>query len=133
MTPIFADTGYYVALLLQADQRHDRALEITHKLKNPVITTAWILTEVANSLSAARFRTTVIALLDRLQADDSVRVMPPDNATFAQGVELYRNRSDKDWSLTDCISFVVMTREGITEALTADRDFEQAGFKALLK
>jgi predicted nucleic acid-binding protein len=59
--------------------------------------------------------------------------MPPDGATFVQGVELYRNRSDKDWSLTDCISFVVMTREGITEALTADRDFEQAGFKALLK
>lgn len=133
MTPIFADTGYYAALLLQSDQRHDRAVEITHKLKNPVITTAWILTEVANSLSAARFRTTVIALVDRLQEDESVRILPPDSATFAQGVELYRNRVDKDWSLTDCISFVVMTREGITEALTADRDFEQAGFKALLK
>lgn len=133
MTPVFADTGYYVALLLQADQRHDRAVEITHKLKNPVLTTTWVLTEVANSLSAARLRTTVIALIDRLQADESVRILPPDSATFDKGVELYRNRADKDWSLTDCISFAVMTREGLTEALTADRDFEQAGFKALLK
>ena len=133
MTPVFADSAYYVALLLQADQRHDRAIDITRNLESPIITTAWVLTEVANGLSASRFRTAVITLIDRLHADGSVFVIPPDIATFAQGIELYRNRPDKDWSLTDCISFVVMNREGITDALTADRHFEQAGFKALLK
>jgi predicted nucleic acid-binding protein len=51
---------------------------------------------------------------------------------FAAGVELYGTRPDKEWSLTDCISFVVMKREGLTDALTGDRHFEQAGFKVLL-
>jgi predicted nucleic acid-binding protein len=57
-----------------------------------------------------------------------VLIVGPEPETFTQGIELYRNRPDKNWSLTDCISFVVMKREGITEALTGDRHFEQAGF-----
>lgn len=59
MTPVFADSGYYVALLLQTDQDHDRAVEVTLRLQNPIVTSAWILTEVANTFSAAvsrRFR-----------------------------------------------------------------------------
>jgi len=133
MIPIFADSAYYVGLLLQADQSHARAVEVTRKLESPIVTTAWILTEVANSLSASKFRGAVMSLVDHLQADKSVRVIPPEPDTFAQGLDLYRKRSDKDWSLTDCISFVVMEREGITEALTGDHHFEQAGFKALLR
>lgn len=133
MTPIFADSGYYVALLLQNDQAHDRAVEITQRLQSPIITTAWVLTEVANTFSAPRFRGAFVSLLDDLQADPNVRVLAPDAWIFAQGIELYRNRPDKNWSLTDCISFVVIEREGITEALTGDRHFEQAGFKALLR
>jgi hypothetical protein len=58
--------------------------------------------------------------------------MPSSNELFAAGVELYATRPDKEWSLTDCISFVVMEREGLTDALTGDRHFEQAGFKVLL-
>ncbi len=133
MTPLFADSGYYVALLLQADQAHDRAVEMTQRLQNPIVTTAWILTEVANTFSAPRFRGAFLSLLDDLEVNSSVRVIPPEPGAFAQGIELYRNRLDKDWSLTDCISFVVMKREGITEALTGDRHFEQAGYKALLR
>jgi hypothetical protein len=52
---------------------------------------------------------------------------------FDARVALYGERMDKDWPLTDCISFVVMQREGITDALTGDRHFEQAGFVPLLK
>jgi hypothetical protein len=58
--------------------------------------------------------------------------MPSSNELFAAGVELYATRPDKEWSLTDCISFVVMEREGLTDALTGDRHFEQSGFKVLL-
>jgi len=72
-------------------------------------------------------------LLELLQETTEVRIIPPSADLFERGVELYRQRSDKDWSLTDCISFVVMADEKITEALTGDRHFEQAGFYALLK
>jgi len=72
-------------------------------------------------------------LLDDLQADANVRVIAPDQELFELGVELYRNRIDKSWSLTDCISFVVMEREGIKEALTTDHHFSQAGFRTLLR
>jgi predicted nucleic acid-binding protein len=97
------------------------------------VTTAWVLTEVANALSASHLRSGFLSLLDDLQSDDEVSIVAPEPETFAQGIDLYRNRPDKNWSLTDCISFVVMKREGITEALTGDRHFEQAGFKALLQ
>ena len=133
MTPVFADSAYYVALLLQTDQTHHRAVEITGQLQYPIITTAWVLTEVDNTFSAPRFRTAVVSLLDDLQGDPNVRVIAPDSNIFAQGIELYRNRPDKSWSLTDCISFVVMDREGVKDALTLDHHFEQAGFNAILR
>jgi len=133
MTPILADSGYYVALLLQSDQAHGRAMEVTQQLESPIITTAWILTEVANTFSAPRFRSAFVSLSDDLQANPNVRVIAAEQKLFEQGIELYRNRPDKSWSLTDCVSFVVMQYEGITEALTGDHHFEQAGFKALLR
>lgn len=68
-----------------------------------------------------------------LCADEGVVLLPPDQILFDAGLELYASRSDKEWSLTDCISFVVMRERGITDALTGDHHFEQAGFVALLK
>ena len=133
MISIFADSGYFVALLLQTDQMHERAMEITRQLQHPIVTTAWVITEVANAFSAPRFRSAFISLLDDLQADANVRVIQPEQKLFEGGINLYRSRPDQSWSLTDCISFVVMEREGITEALTGDHHFEQASFKALLR
>jgi predicted nucleic acid-binding protein len=133
MTPVFADSSYYVALLLPSDESPAHAIRLTRELDPPIITTAWVLTEVANTLSAPRLRVGFLSLLDDLQSDKGVIIVGPEAETFSQGIELYRDRSDKGWSLTDCISFVVMKREGVMAALTADRHFEQAGFKALLK
>jgi uncharacterized protein len=68
-----------------------------------------------------------------LEADQSVTIVPASDDLFRRGVDLYRQRPDKDWPLTDCLSFVVMNDHGATEALTGDHHFEQAGFQALLK
>ncbi len=133
MSRVFADSVYYFALLLHTDQTHQRAVEITRQLKDPITTTAWVMTEVANTFAAPPFRSAFLSLLDDLQADANVRVIAPDQELFELGVELYRNRIDKSWSLTDCISFVVMEREGIKEALTTDHHFSQAGFRTLLR
>jgi uncharacterized protein len=62
-----------------------------------------------------------------------ITIIASQRELLAAGFSLYSQRPDKDWSLTDCISFVVMQREGITEALTGDHHFEQAGFSILLK
>jgi len=62
-----------------------------------------------------------------------VKLIAADTVTFNAGLDLYRQRVDKDWSLTDCISFAVMQRMSLIDALTTDHHFEQAGFNVLLK
>ena len=65
--------------------------------------------------------------------DPRTTVFPASQDLFDAGVSLYSRRQDKDWSLTDCISFAVMQQQGLTDALTADHHFEQAGFTLLMK
>jgi predicted nucleic acid-binding protein len=130
---VFADTFYFLALLHLDDSAHERALSLSQKRTDPLLTTAWILTEVADALAAPGTRKAFLLLMSALRADPACTIIPPTPDVFDQGLELYSERHDKSWSLTDCISFVVMKREGITEALTGDHHFEQAGFTALLK
>jgi uncharacterized protein len=133
MPDVFADTFYYLARLSQADLAHDRAIELSRQITGHVVTTAWVLTEVADALNAPHQRATASLLYDALQKDPRVTIVPPEQAVYEQGWELYRQRADKAWSLTDCISFVVMNERSLREALTGDHHFEQAGFVALLK
>ena len=98
-----------------------------------VVTTAWVVTEVADALTAGRHRAAVSRMLATLSADPTAELVGATDELFHKGVQLYDSRPDKEWSLTDCISFVVMQEKGLTEALTGDHHFEQAGFVALLK
>jgi uncharacterized protein len=93
------------------------------------VTTRPVLTEVANGLAAPQFRNRVAALLLRLENDPKVRIVGNSDALYTRGLTLYAQRPDKEWSLTDCMSFVVMREEGIREALTRDHHFTQAGFE----
>jgi uncharacterized protein len=98
-----------------------------------VLTTAWVLTEVADGLAATPDRHLLQKILANLDHEPRDIVVPASQDLFDQGLRLYLARPDKGWSLTDCISFVVMGERNVTEALTADHHFEQAGFVALLK
>ena len=133
MKPLFADTFYFLALLHLDDGAHARALSLSETRVDPFLTTAWVLTEVADALATPGMRESFPRLLAALRADPACTIVPPTQTLFDQGVELYSGRLDKGWSLTDRISFVVMREHGITEALTGDHHFEQAGFTALLK
>lgn len=133
MSKVFADTYYYLALLVERDDSHRSAVEVTRQLRGQIVTTGWVLLEFANAVSKSRKRHYYPSLLEDLKQNPQVTILPPDETLFDEGTDLYRNRPDKEWSLTDCISFIVMEREGITEALTGDHHFEQAGFVALLK
>ena len=127
---VFADTWYYVALLDERDQHHEQAKEHANQLTHGQVTTRWVLAEVANALCRVRTRSAGIRFLRRLESLRWVRVIANSDALFERGRLLYEQRPDKEWSLTDCISFATMGREGIREALTNDHHFSQAGFIA---
>jgi hypothetical protein len=133
MKPLSADTFYYLALLIPGDPAHGRAVAVTEQLKAPIVTTAWVLTELGNAMASIGNREVFASFVDALEKNKSVTIVPPSRSLFVKGMSLYRSRHDKPWSLTDCISFVVMQQRNITTALTGDRHFEQAGFSALLK
>ncbi len=134
MTTVFADTFYFLALLNNTDQGHPKALDFTKDYQGRIVATGWVLTELGDALAFTRHgRAQFGATLQKLRGDPNVDVLASNESLLQDGITLYMNRPDKEWSLTDCISFVVMQREGITDALTGDHHFEQAGFVALLK
>jgi predicted nucleic acid-binding protein len=133
MKPVFADTGFFLALINPRDQYHRSAAESNSRLSVPLVTTAWVLLEFANAISASRAREQFERVLVRLRSEPDATIMAPEPDLFDRGCQLYISRPDKEWPLTDCISFVVMDREGLTDGLTGDRHFEQAGFRVLLR
>ena len=113
---------------------HGRAAALAPTLAGArITTTAWVITEFADALADAGNRLACADFIDDLARNPSVDIIPPSQALLQAGLDLYRSRPDKEWSLTDCSSFVVMKERGISEALTGDHHFEQAGFTALLK
>ena len=133
MKMVFADTFYYIALLSPNDAAHRRAVEFTRDYNELMVTTAWIVTELADGMAGVSTRQAFAHFHEAIRVDPQVSIVQPEQDCFDEGLQLYRARIDKEWSLTDCISFVVMQHQGITEALTGDHNFEQAGFKALLR
>ena len=92
------------------------------------VTTRWVLAEVGNALAGTRHRAGLANFLRDLEMDPSVKIIGESDALYSRGLAFFGERLDKEWSLTDCISFVVMKDEKLIEALTHDRHFKQAGF-----
>ncbi|MGI8469159.1 MAG: type II toxin-antitoxin system VapC family toxin [Pyrinomonadaceae bacterium] len=133
---IFLDTAYAIALSVESDAHHERAVEISEDLESdgvPLVTTRAVLLEIGNALSKRRYRQAAVELLDALEQDQQVEIVPLAEELYRRAFELFISRPDKDWSLVDCVSFVVMRERGITGALTTDEHFEQAGFRPLLR
>jgi uncharacterized protein len=133
MTRVFADSYFFYALLNPRHPAHAKAVEFSRQNHGPLATIAWVLTELADGPASTPRRQIFRHVLDDFEANRASLIVPANAETFEKGVDLYQSRADKQWSLTDCISFVVMREEGITEVLTGDHHFEQAGFRALLK
>ena len=132
MKVVFADTYYYLALASAGDAGHARAATFSRAYHGRVLTTSWVLTEVGDALASPNQRHVFVAMLADLKKDAHTTIVAPTSELFDAGCDLYSQRPDKDWSLTDCVSFVVMRRYGVREVLTADHHFEQAGFLVLL-
>lgn len=133
MKACFADTFYFLALISSRDDSHRQAVQLSESLTCSIFTTTWVLTELADAMCRPPRRERFALFLERLRREPRTVVVSTTDELFEAGLKLYLAHSDKDWSLTDCISFVVMKQEGLTEALTGDHHFEQAGFVAMLK
>jgi len=133
MTPVFADTAFYVAFHNRRDHLHSRAVALASGLKAPVVTSEFVLLEVANFFKRPGDRAAFAAVDAALRSDPSTTVVPATSRLYLDGLSLFAARLDQHWSLVDCTSFQIMRELGITEALAADEDFEQAGFRALLR
>ena len=135
MATYFADTSYWMALSRKRDQynRHAAAWnQFVIRTKSIIVTTEAVLWEWLNAFSDASTRAVAAEGYRRAHADARIEVVPFEPELIASAVDLYRMRPDKSWSLTDCLSFVVMERRQLMEALTTDRHFEQAGMKAMM-
>jgi uncharacterized protein len=135
MIEVFLDTSYAISLAVVSDQLHPQALALAQQLRNDktrLIVTRAVMLEIGNSLSKARYRNAAIALLNALEVDPLVEIVDLNLEDYQTAFALFQQRSDKEWGLVDCISFVIMKQRGLYEALTADGHFVQAGFRALL-
>jgi len=134
MNRVFLDTSYAVALSA-VSEHHKRAVELADEMETAnthFVTTRAILLEIGNALSRLRHRAAAISLLTALENDSKVEIVPLSEDLYNRALERYRDHVDKEWGLIDCVSFVVMNDKGLTEALTADNHFHQAGFRILL-
>lgn len=133
---VFLDTAYAIALSSPNDQFHARAVDLAEQLEvlgTRLVTTRAVLLEIGNALAKQRYRQAGVQLLTTLEADPKVDIVPLSESLYARAIQLYRERSDKEWGITDCVSFLIMRDRGLTEALTTDEHFQQAGFRALLR
>lgn len=129
----FADTFALIAWLNHNDSAHAAVTTYLAEFTGQLVTTEWVLMELADALAAPVARSTVVAFLQAARDDPLFEVVGYDPEVYQAGFDLYADRPDKAWSLTDCVSFAVMTERGLTDALTADHHFEQAGFRAVFR
>ncbi len=136
MRTVFADAGYWIALLNPRDRLHERAKRVSRLMgRHRVVTSELILIEYLDDSSyrGEFLRRLAVATVQRLRKDRNTTIVPLSRAQFAEALRMYADRPDKTWSVTDCSSFQIMERYGLREALAHDVHFEQAGFKALLR
>lgn len=130
---LFLDTAFIQALLNPRDNYHNQAKQLFPRIRTApeIWITEAIFTEVGNALSAFNW-SGAVQFIQECDRTDNIRVVSVNTGLLMQALALYQSRSDKAWRLTDCISFMVMPQQNLTDALTTDRHFIQAGFRALM-
>ncbi len=132
---VFIDTQCLIAANLPRDVNHPRAIELLSEYETKhatFVTTDAVIVEFCNMLSKVVLRAHAARVVRQLNGRENVELVHVTREILGRAFTLFESRVDKDWGLTDCISFEVMKDKRITLALTADHHFGQAGFKTLL-
>jgi len=132
MNRVFADTSFYVALTHAGDDLHAAAVAFAHTYRGEIVTTDYVLVELRHWFAHNGRRDQYAQVANTIRTDARTAIVPADGALLAEGANLCASHPDQNWTLTDCISFVIMKRYGIGHALTPSPSYHQAGFTALL-
>ena len=132
MTVEFAETSIYRTVLNPRDQWHKRAASLSRAVTAKTVTSEYVLCEFGAVMARGDHRALFVELVGTLREDKDALVIEASSDLFQRGLELFATRSDKSWSITDCISFAIMKEWNISDALASDHHFEQAGFRPLL-
>lgn len=136
MDRIFADTGYWIALLNPRDELHSKAVSFARQFEAAeIVTSEMVFVEFLNTFGdrGPHLRSAASGLVVSFRSSPRIRVAPHTEDLFGRALIRYQEMQDKSWSLTDCASFLIMRDESLTAALTHDKHFEHAGFRALLR
>jgi len=132
MKHVFADTSFHIALVRPDDENHAGSREFDRRFGGRYFTSEFVLIELGNWLADPRNRSVFFEIVRVLRSDPRTTILPATSEWVARRAALYGQRPDKHWSFIDCISFEMMRDVGVTDALTTDHHFTQAGFHALL-
>jgi predicted nucleic acid-binding protein len=132
LNDVFADSAYWIALIVRHDAYHDRAMDWTKRIRGRIVTTDGVLIETTSALAVPPRRIAAVNLMQRLREREDIEIVQLDPTLLNRGWILYCDRMDKAWSWVDCTSFTVMKDRSLHDALTTDRHFVQAGFRAVL-
>jgi predicted nucleic acid-binding protein len=130
---VFADTSLFVAYLSKTDKHHAKSRKWMSDSGISILTSQWVLAELANYFASSPMRSLASALIADLATRPRTETIEVSTEQFDAGIERYQRMGDKQWSLVDCISFNIMAGHSVFEALTTDHHFTQAGFVALLR
>lgn len=136
MKTVFADTGYWIAIVNPNDDLHQISRRITHQLiPFKIVTSELVFNELLNTFSkqGTLLKQAAISLVKKSYHNSNIEIVPQTTELFRTALELYEQRPDQSWSHTDCSSFQIMRQNNILEALAYDKHFEQAGFIPLLR
>jgi predicted nucleic acid-binding protein len=131
MTRVFADAFYWLAVLNVNDSFHAQAAVLSRQVAGWIVTSQAVLIEVMDALCRPPYRTLAYRFWREVSQDRGVVIVGFEPDAVERAASMFLTRADKPWSMTDCLSFVIMADRGITEALTGDRHFQQAGFRTL--
>jgi predicted nucleic acid-binding protein len=132
---VFLDTSGWIAILNTDDALHEKASKCLLEFGvtgRPLVTTDWVLAETGNGLARTAARSRVALAIQRFTESANCRLVRVEDKLFERAIALYDQMRDKTWGLVDCASIAVMQDHGISDALTSDRHFQQAGFHCLL-
>jgi len=132
----FLDTGFVIALVSPRDRHHAIAQQLSETIEASdirLVTSQAVILEIGAALSKAAFRKAAVQTIQAIQGDSIIDIVQVENELLRRAFGLFKDRSDKEWSLADCVSFEIMRDRRITEALSPDIHFTQAGYSALMR
>jgi predicted nucleic acid-binding protein len=130
---ILVDTGYFIALLEPSDELHSRARVWAGAVRERLLVSEFVLVEAVNWLSHGAQRVRAHRLVEAVHSNRQYEFVPSMPQLLHAGLQMHAQHHDKDWSLTDCISFQLLHQRKVWHALAYDQHFEQAGFVAMLR